>query len=99
MPKVTAVAPTNGRRIGDHPITITGSDFGPQNDILNITIAGQLCTRVTWLSNTRIEVIAPYAPVNMTGNVTVISISYGVGTLENGYTYNPGMILSFLDLR
>lgn len=71
--------------------TLTVSDSA---DLLNVTLAGIDCTDITWQSSTRVIAIAPPALAAGAGNVTVISATFGQLIFENGYTYNPGTVIT-----
>ena len=95
VPRIHNVVPTNGARAGVYYVTIFGESLG-MNDLVNVTLCGFLCPVATWNSDTQITVVAPQAAVNGTGNVTLVSLANGVGTLENGFRFNPGMLVLLL---
>ena len=54
-----------------------------------MTLAGYPVTQVTWLSLTRIVIIAPASPAgSLSGSLAYYSFAYGVGFRANAFTYN-----------
>ena len=87
--------PPTGPLVGGNIVTLYGENLGA-NDLVNVTLCDLEVSAVTWISNTRVEVVAKPATANSTGNATLLSVSYGLTTLQSAYTYNPS---TFVVLR
>ena len=92
VPTIESVTPSDGPMQGHNIITLAGRDLG-NNDIHNVTFNGLQSPSFSWISNTRVEAIAPASPSNITVNITLDSVSYGHAELNNQYLYNSGMLL------
>ncbi len=90
-----AIDPCSGAVTGGYEVVIYGSNLGDGTDVTSVTLAGIPVAQIVNQSATQIVVIAGVAPDAMTGDVRVVSTSYGVAVRSNGFTYacqNPQAI-------
>lgn len=81
-----------GPASGGNTLTITGMGLGNGSDITEVTICGVVAAIQSQTANSVTVVVG--AGGTGTGNIVVYSVSAGVTTYVNDYTYNPpGAIL------
>jgi hypothetical protein len=89
------VVPNMGLALGGYEVVIHGSNLGNGTDVTGVSLAGIPVQQIVSQSATQIVVIAGAAPGVMTGNVQVVSTSFGVTVRTNGFMYtvqNPQTI-------
>lgn len=89
MPSIATVNPNSGPLVGGTFLTIIGSLLGA-NDVLNVSLAGTAAASYTYISASKVVAISAATATPVTGNVTVISYSYGTAS-GSAFTYNQGI--------
>lgn len=84
-PIVTSVSPTAGALAGGTTLTITGSNFLSNATVM---IGGHVCNSVSVNSSSSVTCITSAAGAEI-DSVQVINRDGQIGTLSNGYTYQP----------
>jgi hypothetical protein len=93
VPTVTNVSPNSGSTAGGTAVTITGTNFAAG---ATVTFGGAAATNVAVVNGTTITATTP---AHAAGAVTVAVTANGQGgSLANGFTYNGGVTISFVQV-
>jgi hypothetical protein len=84
-PAVSAISPPSGPAAGGSPVVITGTGFLSG---ASVAFGGTSASGVTVVSSTSITATTPAHAAGLV-NVVVTNIDTQIGTLTNGFTYNP----------
>eukprot|EP00698_Gefionella_okellyi_P003991 TRINITY_DN1369_c0_g1_i1.p1 TRINITY_DN1369_c0_g1~~TRINITY_DN1369_c0_g1_i1.p1 ORF type:complete len:4179 (+),score=776.41 TRINITY_DN1369_c0_g1_i1:1337-12538(+) len=87
LPLIASVFPTSGLYSGGTRVTIIGSNTLGASDITQVTLDG-IAAAIVSQTPTQVIVTAASSTVH-TGDVVVVSTSFGTATQTNGWTYNP----------
>ena len=97
------VRPFNGSVAGGFPVAITGTNLcdGTLGDVTSVTLAGVAATVTGVSGSTQIVVTANAAGAGATGDVVVVSTSYGETVRSNAFSYagTTRVVLLGLGLR
>eukprot|EP00698_Gefionella_okellyi_P005120 TRINITY_DN146_c0_g2_i1.p1 TRINITY_DN146_c0_g2~~TRINITY_DN146_c0_g2_i1.p1 ORF type:complete len:3536 (-),score=1053.92 TRINITY_DN146_c0_g2_i1:83-9331(-) len=93
----TSVVPANGPLAGHNTVTILGSNLnsGSQSDVTSVMF-GTMSATVQSVTSTAVVVTAPAATNDGVVNVQIGSVSFGVTTGVQLYTFNPAGSISQL---
>jgi N-acetylneuraminic acid mutarotase len=83
-----AQAASSGPASGGNTLTISGTRLGNGSDITNVTICGVVALIQSQTVNS-VTVMTGRADDGGTGDIRAYSVSRGLTTFTNGYTYNP----------
>eukprot|EP00698_Gefionella_okellyi_P010305 TRINITY_DN2665_c0_g3_i2.p1 TRINITY_DN2665_c0_g3~~TRINITY_DN2665_c0_g3_i2.p1 ORF type:complete len:3735 (+),score=895.51 TRINITY_DN2665_c0_g3_i2:675-11207(+) len=93
---ISSVIPVNGPIAGGFTVTILGSSqIGSGSDITSVTLCGTAATTIGAQTTSSVTVVAP-ASSPTTGPVVVGSVSRGLQTKSNAFTYNAAGSISSL---
>jgi hypothetical protein len=93
VPTITSVSPNNGPPAGGTAVTITGTNFAAG---ATVTFGGTAATNVVVVNGTTITATTP---AHASGAVTVtVTVNGQSGNLANGFTYNGGVAISFVQV-
>jgi hypothetical protein len=81
------VSPASGSWNGGYSVVIVGHNLGNGTDITNVTLGGVAASTITAQSATQVVVWAGTAMTTGTGDVVVMSTSFGVSISSNAFTY------------
>ncbi len=84
--RTSGVSPEQGAWTGGYPVAITGTNLGNGVDITNVTLAGVSAT-ISSQTTERVWVLAGIPTNGGVGDVVVQSVSFGVTTKTNAFTY------------
>jgi len=85
------VNPSNGPLVGGNTVTIiSATNIGSGSDITDVKINSVSVSSIGMQNQTAVVVRVPAGSIGAV-NVSVYSLSFGVATLTNGYTYNHGL--------
>lgn len=91
-PTVAGVSPVGGPPTGGTLITITGTNFTSNS---SVTVGGQTCTSVTFVSSTTLRCVSPAGTAGSSVNVVITTIDSMSGALNSGFTYSFGPQVSY----
>jgi len=83
-PTITHISPNPSTSRGDILTTFTGTNFGSESSIISLTINGQSCTNITWISANEIAAITP---IGSGGNLPV-NIKIGTQDAASSTTFS-----------
>tara|TARA_R110002072_G_scaffold276051_1_gene437383 strand:- start:111990 stop:116984 length:4995 start_codon:yes stop_codon:yes gene_type:complete len=84
-PNITSVSPTSGSTLGGTTLTLTGVAF---RSGATVTVNGSTCNTVTIVSSTSATCVTSTSAA-ATGDIVITNDDGEIGTLTNGYTYQP----------
>ena len=92
-----AIIPGYGAASGGYEVVVNGSNLGDGTDVTAVSFAGIPVSEILSQSATQIVVRAAAAPGPLTGDVQIVSASYGVTVRTNGFTYvvRSGQTITF----
>ena len=95
-PTIAGISPNTSGTAGGIQVTISGTNLNAGNGRYpgpRITIGGQACTNVVWISSTAVTATAPAGAAGIC-NVVVTNIDNQSATLVNGYTYTAPSVVT-----
>ena len=94
-PTLTGISPTTGVTTGNTIVTLTGTGF--LNSSPNVTLGGNPCSTVTWISSTSLTCVTPANAVVGAYDGVIANSDGQSGTLTNGFRYTTFAGLASID--
>src|SRR6185437_8484051 len=92
-PQLDGVQPSGGPSTGQQPVVLFGLNLGNGSDITSVMLANVSAVIVSQSASVISVLSGPSASLG-SGDVVVMSETYGTVTMVNGYTYyQPGLLV------